>query len=55
MAEQQSGSVAAPYCQRPPQPRVMRALLCLAWRQPRADRPGWLRAEVGEASDRVNR
>ena len=30
------------------QPRVLQALLCLAWRQPRADRPDWLRAEVGE-------
>lgn len=37
----------APVCQRPPQPRVLQALLTLAWRHPRSDRPVWLRSEVG--------
>ncbi len=37
----------APVCQVPPRPRVLQALLCLAWRHPRSERPSWLEAEVG--------
>ena len=42
-----SGREGAPVCQRPPRPRVLQALLTLAWRRPRQERPVWLRAEVG--------
>ena len=37
----------APVCQVPPRPRVLQALLSLAWRHPRSERPSWLQAEVG--------
>ena len=43
----QSGS---PSCAIPPSPRVIQALLSLAWRHPRPERPVWLRSEVGESS-----
>ena len=42
-----SGRDGAPVCQRPPRPRVLQALLTLAWRRPRPERPVWLRSEVG--------
>ncbi|MEB3158491.1 MAG: hypothetical protein VKK03_03415 [Synechococcus sp.] len=41
----------SPACQLPPKPRVIQALLSLAWRHPRSERPAWLRAEVGEPSE----
>ena len=42
----QSGS---PCCAFPPKPQVIQALLSLAWRHPRSERPAWLRSEVGDA------
>ena len=37
----------APVCEMRPRPRILQALLSLAWRHPRSERPSWLRAEVG--------
>ena len=42
----QSGS---PACAFPPRPQVIQALLSLAWRHPRSERPAWLRSEVGDS------
>ena len=35
-------------CALPPNQRVVQALLNLAWRHPRSERPTWLRSELGE-------
>lgn len=40
---------ASPACRFPPRPQAIRALLSLAWRHPRSERPEWLRAEVGDS------
>lgn len=40
---------ASPSCRFPPSPQAIRALLSLAWRHPRSERPAWLRAEVGDS------
>lgn len=38
------------FCSLPPSPRVVQALLNVAWRHPSSERPGWLRSELGETS-----
>ena len=50
-----SDPASAPVCQRPPHPRVLQALLTLAWRHPRSNRPVWLRSEVGASLAEPNR
>ena len=37
-------------CSLPPSPRVVQALLNVAWRHPSSERPRWLRSELGETS-----
>ena len=37
-------------CSLPPSPRVVQALLSVAWRHPSSERPHWLRSELGETS-----
>lgn len=54
MSKQQLRSPATPSaCALPPAPRVVQALLNLAWRHPKPERPMWLRSELGELGSSV--